>query len=185
MPIKNPAAMPAKNLNCSREHRLPGRARVVSQQQRYGDTCEKNSNHAIQSFRSKPSCPCCPKPSANRLPARRLRMIGHCSPTSQSGTVAARNGNAVATTTRLRALLRMTASRAAKRNAPIKSGKRNSAPPRPIRPPRAPTALPTKNAATDRRVVGRPPAVATGWILSTMRKLHKGSRRRKAHCSVN
>ena len=52
-----------------------------------------------------------------------------CVANSENGTVPARNGKADVTTTRLIALLRMTASRAAKRNAPISNGKRNSAPP--------------------------------------------------------
>jgi hypothetical protein len=42
-------------------------------------------------------------------------MIGQCKPTSENGTVLARNGSAVATTTRLVALLRMTASKPRKR----------------------------------------------------------------------
>jgi hypothetical protein len=53
-------------------------------------------------------------------------MIGQFAPTAENGTVAARKGSAVATTTRLRALLRITACRAAKRNMPISSGSRNS-----------------------------------------------------------
>ena len=67
-----------------------------------------------------------PSQAPRRLPANRFRMIGQWAPTSRSGTVAARNGSAVATTTMLTALLTMTASRAAKRNAPSKSGRRNS-----------------------------------------------------------
>ena len=38
--------------------------------------------------------------------------------------------------------MRITASKATNRNAPISSGKRNSAPPRPIRPPGAPMMAP-------------------------------------------
>jgi hypothetical protein len=55
-----------------------------------------------------------------------------------------------ATTTRLMALLRMTASSAAKRNAPIRSGNRNSALPRPTSPPRVPMIAPLKAAAASR-----------------------------------
>ena len=74
-----------------------------------------------------------------------------CVANSENGTVPARNGKADVTTTRLIALLRMTASRAAKRNAPISNGKRNSAPPSPINPPSAPMTAPPPNAA-----IGRP-----------------------------
>lgn len=45
------------------------------------------------------------------------------------------------------ALLRITASDAAKPNGPIRRGRRNSAPPSPISPPRVPMAAPPKNAA--------------------------------------
>jgi hypothetical protein len=53
-------------------------------------------------------------------------MIGQFAATLAKGTAAARNGKAEATTTRLIALLRITACRAAKRNAPISGGSRNS-----------------------------------------------------------
>ncbi len=46
------------------------------------------------------------------------------------------------TTTRLMALLRITASRVGSRNRPTRTGRRNSAPPRPIRPPRVPMRVP-------------------------------------------
>ena len=52
---------------------------------------------------------------------------------------------------RLIALLRMTACRAAKQKAPISTGNRNSAPPRPMRPPRAPMIAPLPKAATTLR----------------------------------
>ena len=42
-----------------------------------------------------------PSQAPRRLPANRFRMIGQWAPTSRSGTVAARNGSAVATTTML------------------------------------------------------------------------------------
>lgn len=74
-------------------------------------------------------------------------MMGHCAAMSPKDTVRARKGRAVATTTRLIALLSITASSAAKRNAPIRSGRRNSAPPSPIRPPSAPMTAPPPNAA--------------------------------------
>ena len=74
-------------------------------------------------------------------------MIGQCAATLAKGTVAARNGKAEATTTRLIALLRITACSAANRNAPISSGNRNSAPPKPIRPPSAPMIAPPPKAA--------------------------------------
>ena len=62
-----------------------------------------------------------------------------------------RNGSALTTTTKLIALFKITASSAAKRNKPIRNGKRNSAPPRPISPPSEPTPLPTRNASNARR----------------------------------
>ena len=50
-------------------------------------------------------------------------------------------------------------SRAAKRKAPINIGSRNSAPPRPIRPPNAPIIAPPQNAAAGLRgaAPGTPP----------------------------
>ena len=58
-----------------------------------------------------------------------------------------RKGKAVATTTRLMALLRMTASNATNLKTPISSGSRNSAPPSPISPPSAPMIAPPPKAA--------------------------------------
>ena len=56
-----------------------------------------------------------------RLPARRLSRIGHCdNHLAERDRRRRRNGNAGATTTTLIALLRITASRAANRTAPIK-----------------------------------------------------------------
>src|SRR5271170_7411161 len=82
-----------------------------------------------------------------KLPASRLTMIGQCAATLAKGTADARKGNAEATTTRLIALLRITACSAANRNAPISSGNRNSAPPSPINPPSAPITAPPPKAA--------------------------------------
>lgn len=73
-------------------------------------------------------------------------MIGQWVKTSESGTVPARNGSAVATTTRLMALFRITASSAAKLNHPIRTGSRNSAPPSPMRPPKVPIMVPAMKA---------------------------------------
>ena len=74
-------------------------------------------------------------------------MIGQLAATASNGTAAPRNGKAEATTTRLIALFRITACSALKRNAPISSGNRNSAPPKPISPPRPPMIAPPANAA--------------------------------------
>lgn len=52
------------------------------------------------------------------------------------------------------ALLRMTASRAAKLNNPIRRGNRNSAPPRPINPPSAPIIPPPAKATGRFRDLG-------------------------------
>src|SRR5262249_51132363 len=73
-------------------------------------------------------------------------MISQWTAILAKGTAAARNGRAEATTTRLIALLRITACSAVNRNAPISSGNRNSAPPKPIRPPSAPMIAPPKAA---------------------------------------
>ena len=62
-------------------------------------------------------------------------MIGQCPAISPNETVAARNGSAEATTTKLVALFKMTASSPRKQNRLISNGSRNSAPPRPIKPP--------------------------------------------------
>jgi hypothetical protein len=69
-------------------------------------------------------------------------MIGQLAAIAETGTVAARNGNADAATSRLIALFRITASSAANRNTLISKGSRNSAPPRPIKPPRVPITAP-------------------------------------------
>lgn len=91
-------------------------------------------------------------------------MIGQCAPTLARGTAAARNGKAKATTTRLIALLRITAWSAAKRNAPINSGNRNSAPPRPISPPIAPMIAPPPKAAGEVRPIFSVLAINTGAV---------------------
>lgn len=54
-------------------------------------------------------------------------MIGQFDAIWVKGIVPARNGRAEDTTTRLIALFRITASRATKLNAPMSSGRRNSA----------------------------------------------------------
>ncbi len=55
-------------------------------------------------------------------------------------------------------VLRMTASSARKRNGPMSSGRRNSAPPRPISPPSVPIIAPPANALQAlRRRQGSPP----------------------------
>lgn len=74
-------------------------------------------------------------------------MIGQCGVIWSNGTATSRAGRAVATTSRLMALFKMTACRARNPNSPISSGSRNSAPPRPIIPPRSPTAAPVAAAS--------------------------------------
>src|SRR6516164_3991050 len=100
-------------------------------------------------------------------------MIGQWAATLAKGTVAARNGRAEATTTRLIALLRITASSAANRNAPISSGNRNSAPPKPIRPPSAPMIAPLPKADGVLRPVSPSSRASTGAVS---RLLMVGSR---------
>ena len=78
----------------------------------------------------------------------------------EKGTVDARNGKADATTTRLMALLRITACKAANRKTPISSGNRNSAPPSPISPPSAPMIAPPAKTIEALRVVGGARVVA-------------------------
>jgi hypothetical protein len=63
------------------------------------------------------------------------------------GTAARRAGSAVRTTIRLIALFMITAWRARNPNTPISSGSRNSAPPRPMSPPRTSTPALAANAA--------------------------------------
>ena len=96
-----------------------------------------------------------PNHAPRRLPASKLTMTDQCAATDANGTAAARNGRAEATTIKLMALLRITAWRAGNRNAPISSGKRNSAPPRPIRPPSAPMTAPPAKAVGALRFDGR------------------------------
>lgn len=82
-------------------------------------------------------------------------MIGQCGVSCSKGTATSLAGNAVATTRRLMALLRMTASRAKNPKSPMSRGSRNSAPPRPIMPPSNPTAAPAPAAAHLLRRSGR------------------------------
>ena len=63
-------------------------------------------------------------------------------------SVQVRKGRADATTTKLIALLMITASSAPNRNMLIKKGNRNSAPPRPINPASVPMPVPLANALT-------------------------------------
>jgi hypothetical protein len=63
------------------------------------------------------------------------------------GTAARRAGSAVRTTIRLIALFMITAWRVRNPNTPISSGSRNSAPPRPMSPPRTSTPALAANAA--------------------------------------
>jgi len=91
---------------------------------------------------------------------------GMADPPGAMGTAAARNGKAEATTTRLIDLLRITACSAANRNAPISSGSRNSAPPRPIKPPNAPITAPPINANGMRRVAAADNSVVSAGDLA-------------------
>lgn len=95
-----------------------------------------------------------PNHAPSRLPASRLTTVTQFAAMRLKGTVAVRNGKADATTIRLMALFRMTASRAAKWKAPISNGKRNSAPPNPIKPLSAPIIAPPLNAAWAPRDTG-------------------------------
>jgi hypothetical protein len=87
-----------------------------------------------------------PSQAPTRLPASKLTTTGQCGDTCDQGTDTSRAGNADNTTIRLMALFMITAANAAMPNTPISNGRRNSAPPRPIRPPSTPTAAPAKNA---------------------------------------
>jgi hypothetical protein len=81
------------------------------------------------------------------LPASRLAATVQCNASAEPGTAISRAGNAVATTTRLSALFRITACSATNPNSAISSGSRNSAPPSPIMPPSTPTAAHATNAS--------------------------------------
>ena len=70
------------------------------------------------------------------------------------GTATRRAGRAVTTTIRLIALFMITACRATKPNRLMSNGSRNSAPPRPIRPPRSPTPAPVASAAESDLALG-------------------------------
>jgi hypothetical protein len=89
-----------------------------------------------------------------------------------------RNGRAEATATRLVALFRITASRAAKRNNPMSSDRENSAAPSPISPTGMPmTALPPKAVG---RLRGRWIAVASRAMSPGIPENNfEGSRRRR------
>jgi hypothetical protein len=87
-----------------------------------------------------------PSQAPTRLPASKLTTTGQCGDTCDQGTNTSCAGNADNTTIRLMALFMITAAKAAMPNTPISNGRRNSAPPRPIRPPSTPTAAPAKNA---------------------------------------
>ena len=91
-------------------------------------------------------------------------MIDQWAATLAKGTVAARKGKAEATPTRLIALFRITACSAANRNAPINSGNRNSAPPKPIRPPSSPMIAPPPKAAGALRPASRSSRISVGAV---------------------
>jgi hypothetical protein len=134
-----------------------------------------------------------PNQAPARLPPSRFTMIGQCDPISEKGTVLARNDSAVATTTRLVALFRMTASSPRKRNRLMSRGSRNSAPPRPIKPPSVPMRVPDPNATGSRtrpkasifsdmfaprragdRAPGMKPARDPSWRLAARSCLRQG-----------
>ena len=72
------------------------------------------------------------------------------------------------TTIRLIALFMITACRAAKPNRPMSNGSRNSAPPRPIKPPRSPTPPPAVRAGQrDLALAGAAAALVDGLITAT------------------
>ena len=154
------------HLQRTAQQRLTSGSGIVPEDQHDGDADEKNGDHPIQRFGPEPGSPSRAEPSSEEAPDKEIENDSPMCPDRMKGTVAARNGNAVATTTRLIALLTMTASSAAKRNAPINSGRRNSAPPSPMRPPRAPTTVPVENAPTEGRAVDWGPMLTIGWFPS-------------------
>lgn len=80
-----------------------------------------------------------------RLPASKLITISRCANSWSTAIDFVRNIKATVTTVRLIALLNITASRVGILKLPIRTGRRNSAPPRPIKPPKAPISVPDKN----------------------------------------
>lgn len=92
-----------------------------------------------------------PIQAPSRLPVKRFATTHQSARTAFQGTDTARNGSADATTTRLMALFMITASRGGNAKNPRSSGSRNSAPPRPISPPRAPIRSPPRNAVMPAR----------------------------------
>jgi len=74
-------------------------------------------------------------------------MILHWVSIVLKGTTAVRKGRAVATTTRLMTLLRMTAPHAPNPNRPMRSGKRHAAPPSPRSPLSVPMTAPPLHTA--------------------------------------
>ena len=131
-----------------------------------------------------------------RLPARRFAAMLQWAMSSEAGTAISRAGSAVSTTARLIALLRITAASAAKPKIPMRSGRRNSAPPRPIMPPRRPTAAPAANVtieewdATSEATAVRPPlarslpstATSATVVLKAVRAFTATARRRRDSC---
>ena len=154
------------------------------------DHDKQAGNDTVESVRRDPRCPTRAKPGPEQASSQQVGddrpMCGKC----RKRHSAARNGRADATVTRLIALLRMTACRAPKRNAPIRSGNRNSAPPKPIRPPSAPmTAPPAKVAGTLRAgeevsevVVGMRPWLR--YFPVTISPLSGNGHHRNQHCMV-
>ena len=89
-------------------------------------------------------------------------------------SIVVRNTSAAATTMRLIALFRMTASSGRNRKTPSSTGSRNSAPPKPTRPPSAPMLAPQPRAATKRRVYIVPPSRDSAAMqpLAVFRRYH-------------
>ena len=78
----------------------------------------------------------------NKLPARRFKATSQCVFNSAAGIAFMRKISAAATTTRLMALLKITASNVGSEKTPTRTGNLNSAPPSPIKPPNAPISDP-------------------------------------------
>jgi len=143
--MPTPAASPSRVRDVIQHERVEV-AKVVPGE-RDGDQHQKHGQEPVEGGRAHPRSPGGPNPGADEAAGEQVDHHEPVALTVSKGTASRRAGRAVTTTIRLIALFMITACRAAKPNRPMGSGSRNSAPPRPIRPPRSPTPAPVARAA--------------------------------------
>src|SRR5215213_794208 len=106
-----------------------------------------------------------PTNAADTAPAIMATTRGSRAMRGARSNVPPRISRAPRTVIRLMARLRATARRAAYLNTPANTGRRNSAPPNPMRPPRSPIGAPYSNAATGERWTSGLVAIGASYAI--------------------